>query len=65
MKRSYLAILSYCICLIGICAGILALLSFLNQKGEKHNIHYFLGGTSIISFVLSWLLLKVSRKSEN
>jgi hypothetical protein len=60
MKRFIIAFSAFIVCFIGILAAMLAAVAFTVTKGD--NYRYFFGGTAVVSFVISWLLLKISRQ---
>jgi hypothetical protein len=62
MKRFVLSLLSYVIFFLGLFAGLIAVLAFINPKRDEFNLHYFFGGAAVIGFVVSWLLLKIARR---
>jgi len=64
MRRLVTALSSYIVFCFGILAALLTVFALLDPKKDELNSWGFFGGTAIVSFVISWLLLKLSRKSE-
>jgi hypothetical protein len=61
MKRFIIAFLAYVALFLGIFAALLAVFAMFSEK-DNLNLRYLFGGAAITSFVISWLLLKISRK---
>ena len=62
MKRFILALSAFIACFIGIFTAMLAAIAFIDPEGADWGLFYFFGGITIVSFVISWLLLEISRK---
>jgi hypothetical protein len=62
MKRFVIALFAYIILCLGICVALIAAIALIDPEGDDLNLRYFFGGTAIVSFVVSWLLLKISRQ---
>lgn len=62
MLRFVTALIAYIFLFIGICAVMLAVVNLIAIHVGSRDSFYFFGGVAIIAFVVSWLLLKISRK---
>jgi hypothetical protein len=62
MNRAVLALLSYIVFFIGAFAALFTVGAFLDRETDTPDPGYFFGGTTVIIFVVSWLLFKVSRQ---
>lgn len=62
MKRFVIAAFAIIACFIGICAAIVVVIVFTLPTVDRFDVLYLYGGTAIVSFVVSWLLLKISRQ---
>jgi hypothetical protein len=62
MKRFVLALSAYIVFFVGFLATVLAIFALIDPEKDDLGLRYFLGGTAIISFIISWLLLNLSRK---
>jgi hypothetical protein len=59
----YHRILAYIVLFLGVFVALFTVFALLARETDVPNLHYFYGGTTIICFVISWLLLKISRKN--
>ena len=61
MKRLIIGAFAYIMLCLGICTALLAVLNLIAIHAPKDPF-YVLGGGAVIFFVVSWLMLKISRQ---
>ena len=61
MKRLVIGAFAYIMLCLGICVALLAVLNLIAIKAPKDPF-YVLSGMSVVAFVISWLLFKISRQ---